>query len=98
MGRPGFLDTVQYLVRKPKILGGPTRMGSERKDGFLVSWTFLKTHIFGNNRLKDFWSENALDLLMNIFGQHGSFVMQRDQNSQNFQIRIGTSFHAFNGL
>ena len=64
-------------------------MRREGEDRFLVSRRLFQTHALGNHGIEKLRPEDATDLLEDFFSQRRALVVQRDDDAQDAQARVG---------
>ena len=100
-GRPDFLVfccTFNQLLGHGFILNGPDGIRGKRKYTFFISRALLKFNAFGNISLKNLIAKYLDYSVHNIFGNIGSPVVQGNDYSDDFKVRIGDFFDLFNCL
>src|SRR5262245_55552676 len=81
-------DTAQDLFRKAVVLVRSGRLRSEREDRFPVGRALLQPHALGDHGLEDLEAEHPLDLLMDVLGEQGPLVVERDQGAQDLELGV----------
>src|SRR5262245_18688523 len=89
-GRPRRLglDTFDDLLAELVVLVGATRLGGEREDGLAMRRAFLEPDALRDRRLQDAIAEDLAHGLVDVLRQCGPLVVERDDRSEQLQLRI----------
>src|SRR6476659_6347152 len=95
-GRPR-LGTIHDLLAQPVILGGAGRFGRKGEDRLLVGRALLQADTLGYHGLEYLVAEDFVDLRTDIAAERGAFVVHRDDDAKDSEIRIGPRANLFDG-
>src|SRR5947209_7909400 len=82
------LDTGEHLLRERVVLERAGRAGREGEDRFSVGRALFQTHALGDDGLEELVSEDAADLVLDVLGDDGAFVVERDHDTEHLEARV----------
>ena len=93
-----LLDTANHLIAKFGILTSAGRLWSERKNGLLVSRSFLQTDTLSYDSLEHLSSKHVPNLFVYLSRQSCSTIMERHDYAQYMQLWIRPGFNFLNSF
>src|SRR6266536_432374 len=99
-GRPirRGLDTFDDLLAEAVVLVGPGGLRREREDGFLVRRALLEADALADGRLEHAVAEHVRDRLLHVAREGRAPVVQRDDGTEQLEVRVGTGADLLDGL